>query len=426
MRSVHQFVSGLLLALACIPLPLAADLPWGDPERLGFSTERLARIKPAIQREIDKGQYPGAVMLVARKGRIVYFESVGQRDPVSGQAMSNDTLFRLYSMTKPFTSVAIMMLMEEGKLRVTDPVSRFIPALANLPVSVAATDPYTGATKYVNVPADREMTIQDLLRHTSGLVYGTQTSHPKVKELYAKEGVDWKDLTAQEQIERLARVPLAHQPGTTFEYGLSTDVLGRIVEAVSGMTLSEFLQTRIFGPLGMTDTAFIVALDKRARLAQPFATDAATNTPIKLLDVTVPQKNDAGGAGSSGTASDYARFLQMLLNGGELDGVRLLSPVTVRYMASDHLGPETKFSGVTTLPGGTGFGLGFAVRNETGRFEVSGNAGEYFWAGAAGTGFYVDPKDEIVCVWMTQGQPGMARRYDRYLFKQMVYQAIVK
>lgn len=426
MHALRRITGTLVMALALVASTTAADLPGAVPEDLGFSSERLARIKPVIQREIDKGQYPGAVMLVARRGKVVYFESVGLRDPLIGAPMANDALFRLYSMTKPFTSVAIMMLMEEGKLRLTDPVSKFIPAFADLQVSVPTIDPYTGAAKYVNVPPDREMNIQDLLRHTSGIVYGQYTSHPKVKELYAKEGVDWKDLTAAEQIERLARVPLAHQPGTTFEYSLSTDVLGRVVEAISGMRLGEFLQTRIFAPLGMVDTAFLVPQDKRDRLAQPYAFDPATKAPIKLLDVTVPQKNDAGGAGSVGTASDYARFLQMLINGGELDGVRLLSPVTVKYMASDHLGPLTKFSGVTTLPGGTGFGLGFAVRNETGRFEVAGNAGEYFWAGAAGTGFYVDPKDEIVCVWMTQGQPGMARRYDRYLFKQMVYQAIVK
>lgn len=426
MNRLRNLLGAMIVALTFVSPALAADLPTAAPEQFGFSSERLARIKPAIQREIDKGQYPGAVMLVARKGKIVYFESVGQLDPAAGKAMPRDAIFRLYSMTKPYTSVAIMMLMEEGRLRVTDPVSRYIPQFANLRVSVATTDPYTGATRYIDVPADREMNIQDLLRHTSGLVYGGFTSHPRVKELYAKEGVDWKDLTAAEQIERLAKVPLAHQPGTTFEYGLSTDVLGRIVEAISGMPLSEFLQQRLFAPLGMKDSAFLVPADKVGRLAQPFAVDAATSTAIKLLDVTVPQKNDAGGAGSVGTAADYARFLQMLINGGELDGVRLLSPVTVRYMASDHLGPETKFSGVTTLPGGTGFGLGFAVRNETGRFEVIGNAGEYFWAGAAGTGFYVDPKDEIICVWMTQGQPGMARRYDRYLFKQMVYQAIVQ
>jgi CubicO group peptidase (beta-lactamase class C family) len=426
MKSLRIIACGLVLAWASVVLTWAAELPTGDPKSLGFSPERLARIKPAIQQEIEKGQYPGAVMLVARNGRIVYFETVGQLDPAGGKPMTKDAIFRLYSMTKPYTSVAIMMLMEEGRLRMTDPVSRYLPAFANLQVSVETTDPYTGATKYVNVPVDREVNIQDLLRHTSGIVYASMTPHPRVKELYTKEGVDWKDLTAAEQIERLAKVPLAHQPGTTFEYGLSTDVVGRIVEVISGMTLSEFLQKRVFTPLGMTDSAFIVPQNKVGRLAQPFATDRATNSPIKLLDVTVPQKNDAGGAGSVGTASDYARFLQMLLNGGELDGVRLLSPTTVSYMTADHLRPGTKFSGVTTLPDGTGFGLGFAVRNETGRFEVTGNAGEYYWAGAAGTGFYVDPKDGIISVWMTQAPFGMARRYDRYLFKQMVYQAIVK
>ncbi|HEX4985572.1 MAG TPA: serine hydrolase domain-containing protein [Burkholderiales bacterium] len=426
MERIRTLCAGLLATAFLAVAAAAADLPAANPENLGFSSGRLARIAPVIQREIEKGQYPGAVMLVARKGKVVYFEAVGQLDPARGVPMRKDAIFRLYSMTKPYTSTAIMMLMEEGRLRLTDPVSKFLPALANLQVSVPVTDPYTGATKYVNVPADREVNIQDLLRHTSGLVYGGFTSHPKVKELYAKEGVDWKDVTPSEQIERLAKVPLAHQPGTTFEYGLSIDVLGRIVEAISGMTLGEFLHERLFKPLGMADSAFIVPQDKVARLAQPFATDPATNTPINLLDVTMVQKNDAGGAGSVGTASDYARFLQMLLNGGELDGMRLLSPTTVRYMTSDHLGPNVKFAGVTTLPGGTGFGLGFAVRKETGRFEVTGNAGEYYWAGAAGTGFYVDPKDDIVVVWMTQGQPGMARRYDRYLFKQMVYQAIVE
>jgi len=426
MKGLYRFTWSLILALSVAAATSAADLPTAAPEDVGFSSERLARIGPVIKGEIEKGQYPGAVMLVARHGKVVYFDSVGQLDPAGGKPMTKDAIFRMYSMTKPYTSVAIMMLMEEGKLRVSDPVSKFIPAFATLQVSVPVTDPYTGATKYINVPTEREVTIQDLLRHTSGFVYGGFTSHPKVKELYAKENVDWKDLTGAEQIERLAKVPLAHQPGSTFEYGLSIDVLGRVVEAISGKTLGEFLQERVFAPLGMKDSAFIVSQDKVDRLAQPFATDPATNTPISLLDVTVAQKNDAGGAGSVGTASDYARFLQMMINGGELDGVRLLSPTTVRYMIVDHLGPDIKFSGVTTLPPGTGFGLGFAVRKETGRFEVTGNEGEYYWVGAAGTGFYVDPKDDIVVVWMTQGQPGMSRRYDRYLFKQLVYQALVK
>jgi len=423
---------GLFRIAGCLPVLLlaaasawSADLPTAAPESLGFSSERLARIKPVIEGEIKKGQYPGAVVLVARKGKIAYFEAIGQLDPASGAPMTKDAIFRLYSMTKPYTSVAIMMLMEEGKLRVSDPVSKFLPALAKREVSVETRDPVTGAAKYVNVPADREVTIQDLLRHTSGIVYPQFTGHAKVKELYTKEGIDWKDLTGAEQVERLGKVPLAHQPGSTFEYSLSTDVLGRVVEAISGMSLSQFLDQRLFKPLGMKDSAFLVAEGSRGRIAQPFATDAATNTPISLLDVTVPQKNDAGGAGSAGTAADYLRFLQMMLNGGQLDGVRLLSPTTVKYMTSDHLGNAGTAGSVARLPG-MGFGLGFAVRQGAGQFEVTGSAGEYFWAGAAGTGFYVDPELDIVCVWMTQGQFGMARRYDRYLFKQMVYQAILK
>lgn len=403
---------------------LAADFPTAAPESLGFAPDRLARIKPVIEGEIQKGQYPGAVVLVARKGKIAYFEAIGQLDPASGKPMTKDAIFRLYSMTKPYTSVAIMMLAEEGKLRVSDPVSKFLPALANRQVSVETNDPVTGATRYVNVPANREITIQDLLRHTSGIVYPQFTSHAKVRELYNKEGIDWKDLTPEEQVERLGRVPLAHQPGTTFEYSLSTDVLGRVVEAISGMRLSEFLEQRLFKPLGMKDSGFLVPPESYGRLAEAFATDPATNTPIQLLDVTVPQKNDAGGAGSAGTAMDYLRFLQMLLDGGELDGVRILSPTTVKYMTADHLGNAGTAGSVALLPG-MGFGLGFAVRLGDGEFEVTGSAGEYFWAGAAGTGFYVDPELDLVCVWMTQGQFGMARRYDRYLFKQMVYQAIV-
>jgi CubicO group peptidase (beta-lactamase class C family) len=422
MNTVRRWVGGFCF-LCIATITAAADLPSAMPEQLGFSSERLARIGPVIQGEIEQGQYPGAVILVARKGQIVYYEAFGQLDPTNARPMTKDAIFRLYSMTKPYVSVAAMMLMEEGRLRMTDPVSKYIPALSKLEVSVASTDLYTGAIKYTNVPLDREISIQDLLRHTSGFVYGAYTSHPRVKELYAKEGVDWKEVTAAEQIERLAKVPLAHQPGTTFEYGLSTDVLGRVIEAITGMALGDFLQQRIFTPLAMNDSAFIVPREKRERLAQPFAIDRATKNPINLLDVTIQQKNDAGGAGTVGTALDYARFLQMMINGGQLDGARLLSRTTVAYMTSDHLG-EAKASGATTLPAGTGFGLGFAVRRQTGLFEVTGSAGEYFWAGAAGTGFYVDPKEELICVWMTQSQPGMPRRYDRYLFKQMVYQAI--
>jgi len=422
-KGLRSFAWALIFALSAAGLSWAADLPSASPESLGFSSERLARIGPAIKGEIERGQYPGAVILLARKGHIVYFESVGQLDPATGKAMPKDAIFRLYSMTKPYTSVAAMMLVEEGRLRLTDPVSKYIPSFAKLEVSVPTTDPATGNVRYTNVATDREITIQDLLRHTSGLVYAGFTAHPKVKELYMKEGVDWKDVTPAEQIERLGKVPLAHQPGTAFEYGLSVDVLGRVIEVISGMPLGQFIQERIFVPLKMADSSFLVPKEKLGRLAQPFAKDPATGSPINLLDVTVPQKNDAGGAGSAGTAGDYVRFLQMMLNGGQLDGVRLLSPTTVKYMTSDHLG-DIKSSGFVALPPAIGFGLGFAVRRETGLFEVTGTAGEYFWAGAAGTGFYVDPKEQLICVLMTQAMPGMQRRYDRYLFKQLVYQAI--
>ncbi len=411
-----------LLGIVFTSLVWADALPTAKPEDVGLSTERLARVTQVLKAEVARGQYPGAVALVARKGKIAYFESVGQRDPGTGAPMSKDAIFRLYSMTKPFTSVAAMMLVEEGRLVLSDPVSKFLPQLANLQVSVPRFDPDTGKVVYALVPAERPITIQDLLRHTSGLVYGSFTSHAQVKELYAKNGVDWRDVTPAEQLERLAKVPLAHQPGSAWEYSLSTDVLGRVVEAVSGTSLSKFLAERVFTPLKMTDTAFLVPKERAGRLAQPFAVDKATGKPIELLDVTTPQKNDAGGAGSAGPTGDYARFCQMLLNGGHLEGVRLLSRSTVSHMASDHLG-DMKVAG--SLSRGYTFGLGFAVRRETGLNSVPGSAGEFTWGGAAGTGFWIDPKEQMVVVLMTQNQPGPARGYDRQLFRQLVQQALV-
>ena len=393
----------------------AQGLPTAKPEEVGLSSERLQRVSRALQSEIEAGKIPGAVALVARKGRIVYFEAFGARDKAANAPMPKDAIFRLYSMTKPFTSVATMMLMEDGKMLISDPVSKFFPQLAKREV----------LAEQATVPSAREMTVQDLLRHTSGIVYGTFTPNARIKELYEKAGVGWADMTPEEQIERLAKVPLAHQPGTTWEYSLSTDVLGRVVEKVSGMTLGKFLDARIFGPLKMSDTAFVVAKDKLGRLAQPLAVEPSTGRPITLVDVTVAPRNDAGGAGTAGTAGDYARFSQMLLNGGQLDGVRLLSPTTVAFMTSDHLGTMkiVPLGGVGT---GYGFGLGFAVRTQPGISPVSGSVGEYRWGGAAGTAFWVDPKEEMITVLMTQGAPGPARGYTSTLFRQMVRQAIVE
>src|SRR5882762_5371304 len=409
----------VLIGLLFTTLAWAQGLPTAKPEEVGLSSERLARATQVMKAEVARGQYPGAVAVVARKGKIAYFESVGQRDPVAGTPMTKDAIFRLYSMTKPFTSVAAMLLVEEGRLVLSDPVSKYLPQLANLQVSVPRFDPDTGKAVYALVPVERQMTIQDLLRHTSGLVYGGFTNHAQVKELYAKNGVDWRDVTPAEQLERLAKVPLAHQPGSAWEYSLSTDVLGRVVEAVSRTSLGKFLAERVFAPLKMTDTAFLVPKDKVGRLAQPFATDKATGKPIELLDVATPQKNDAGGAATTG---DYARFCQMLLNGGHLDGVRLLSRSTVSHMASDHLG-DIRIAG--NLDRGYTFGLGFAVRKETGLNASPGSAGEYRWAGAAGTAFWIDPKEQMVVILMTQNQPGVPRNYDRQLFRQLVQQAII-
>ena len=389
--------------------------------RLGCPRNVSSAWARQVKVQIANGRFPGAVVLIARKGKIVYFEAFGQRDPVANTPMSKDAIFRLYSMTKPFTSVAAMMLAEEGKLTLADPVSKYLPPLANLQVAVAGKDA-DGKTTYTLLKAEHPITIQDLLRHTSGFVYGPFTPNERVKAAYSALGVDWRDVTPAEQIERLAQAPLAHQPGTVWEYGLSTDVLGRVVEKVSGMPLGAFLAERIFAPLKIRDTAFIVPTEKVARLAQPFPADKETGKPITLLDVTVPQKNDAGGAGSAGTAADYARFLQMMLNGGQLDGARVLSRATVAYMTSDHL--DTIKPAILLAPG-YGFGLGFAVRKGNGVASVPGSTGEYNWGGAAGTGFWVDPKEQLVVVIMTQTVPGIAaQRIDRALWRQAVYQAL--
>ena len=305
---------GVLIVLAS-PAP-AASLPTTSPEQVGLSSQRLERIGEFLKHEIAQRRLPGAVALVVRKGQIVYFESFGVRDPASGAPMSNDAIFRMYSMTKPFTSVAAMMLVEEGKIALTDPLSKFLPQLGKLEVSVPKLDPATGTTTYSNVTAEREATVQDLLRHTAGLTYGETTKNVRVNELYDKVGVDAEDITNAELVERLAKVPLTNQPGAAFGYGRATDVLGRVIEVVADTTLGQFLEARIFAPLQMRDSGFFVSKDSLGRLAQPFPSDPATGKPIALIDVSSPPKYEAGGDNAASTASDYARFSQMLLNGG--------------------------------------------------------------------------------------------------------------
>jgi CubicO group peptidase (beta-lactamase class C family) len=412
-------LSFVLLFVA--PISVRA-LPPGTPEEVGLSKERLARIGQVLNGQIEMRSFPGAVALVARKGRVAYFEAVGQLDPKTGSPMSKDAIFRLYSMTKPFTSVAAMILVEEGRLRLTDPVGTYLPKLLKLDVAAQGTDS-NGKATYTVVPSERPVTVYDLMRHTSGLVYPASTRNEYVKDLYAKENVGWSGVTPAEQLEALAKVPLARQPGTMWEYGLSTDVVGRVVESVTGMPLGRFLDERLFRPLGMKDTTFLVPPDKVRRLAQPLAVDRATGKPITLHDVTVAPKNDAGGAGAAGTAMDYARFLQMLANGGYLDSKWILAGTTVRLMTADHLGDIKP--AIPLLAPGYGFGLGFAIRRADGLNGVAGSAGEYNWGGAGGTMFWVDPREQLVAVLMTQAQPGPWQREFRELFRQLVYQAIV-
>ncbi len=410
---------GIALVLLTGPAAAQVPLPSARPEQVGLSTERLGRLGQVLRQEIEKGKIPGAVALVARKGRIAYYQAFGARDPETRAPMTRDAIFRIYSMTKPFTSVAIMMLQEEGRLALNDPVSKFLPQLTALQVAVEKKDA-SGQTTVELVPARREITIQDLLRHTSGFTYGGRTTNAAVKEAYAREGVDARDLTNAVLVDRLARVPLAHQPGAAWEYSRSTDVLGRVVEVISGKTLGEFFADRIFGPLGMKDSGFWVPPAQQGRVAQAFAVDPATGNKITLIDVTTPPRYESGGGGAVSTAADYVRFAQMLLDGGRLDRARLLGRTTVAFMTTDHLGP---IAATMRRPGYT-FGLGFQVRTDVGLDGQSGSIGEYGWAGAGGTYFWVDPKEKLVAILMTQA-PGPSRVYYRQLFKELVQQALV-
>jgi CubicO group peptidase (beta-lactamase class C family) len=327
-------------------------LETASPELVGVSKEKLNRIHDVLQENVGDGKLAGTVVLVARKGKLIYADASGFQDKDEGKPMALDSIFRIYSMTKPLVSVAAMMLVEDGKIELTDPISKFFPAFKGQQVSVARTDGEFARITYTTVAADHEIIVQDLLRHTAGLAYGEITLNAPVKDAYTKAGLyqpgvrdyDVCDLSPAEEVERLAKAPLAHQPGTVWEYSLAVDLLGRVVEAASGKRLADFLAQRLFEPLRMQDTAFSVPGAKVGRIAQPLAVDFANGQPIKLIDVAKEPKNDSGGAGGMSTAADYLRFGQMLLNGGQLDGARVLSRPTVALMTSDHLGPPSPLS----------------------------------------------------------------------------------
>lgn len=406
----------------------AKDIPSAKPESVGMSSERLALIRPALQREIDANRTPGAVVMIARKGKLVYSEAIGFQDKVAGKPMTRDAIFRIFSMTKPLTTVAAMMLVEEGRIVLNDPVSKYLPALEKMEVLVKDAD-----GKLMREPAKRAMTVQDLMRHTAGLAYGEFTPIPEVRTAYAEAGLMLPgvlSLTPEKFVEGIAKVPLVHQPGTTWEYSMSVDVLGRVVEAVAGKRLGAFLDERLFGPLGMVDTGFAVSSSKWSRIAEALPTDPLTGKPNgPMLDIRLMPMNDQGGAGGASTAADYLRFCQMMLEGGSFDGKRYLGPATVRWMASDHLGarPSAYFTPGVQLMGVEGytFGLGFMVRQGPGLAAVPGSEGEYSWAGAGGTFFWIDPREQLAVVYMAQ-TPGAIRPQFRRLIKQLVGQAIAK
>jgi len=397
-------------------------------EDAGFSAERLDRLTKFFQGEIDKGGIPGAVLLVARENKLAYLQALGYQDREKHLPMKTDVIFRIASMTKPVTSVAAMMLAEEAKIDLLAPVSQYLPEFKDVKVGVE--NPNTGKTAISLEDAHQAMTVQDLLRHTSGLVYGP-FGNTLVHQAYNKANLFDNSQTLAEFVTKLSKLPLAHQPGKVWEYGMSTDVLGRIVEVVSGMPFDRFVEERITKPLGMNDTTFYLTAAEAPRLAELQVDPSTGKRPGASSRENLTkeqQKWISGGGGLLSTASDYGRFCQMLLNGGELNGVRLLSPQTIALMSSDHLPPGILRSGyedmAPTPEMGQSFGLGFAVRTDGGRNPLPGSAGTYYWAGAYGTYFWIDPQAKMFAVMMVQ-MPFPQSGYYRRAFRELVYGALV-
>src|SRR5215218_356914 len=424
-RALRVAIPAALLVLLNAPHALTQGLPAASPESVGLSSERLQRVDRVMKEYVDQGRISGVVTIVVRHGKAAHLQSYGRLDVEKNAPMQKDTIFRIASMSKAVTSVAALMLLEDGRLLLSDPVSKFIPAYKNTTVAVA---PPTGAASNSPVavaPAKREITIRDLLTHTSGVSYGTGPA-----EVQYKAANIWMWYFADKNepilpvVERLAALPFDAQPGEKYIYGFNTDILGAVVEKASGTPLDEFCRTRIFEPLQMVDTSFFLPPAKRDRLAAVYMTkdgggiERAPNPQRGQGDyVDGPRKCFSGGAGLLSTAADYARFLQMLVNGGELDGVRLLSPKTVELATSNHVG--TLFN-----EGNTGFGLGFEIVEHVGRSGRPGSVGEFSWGGAYYTSYWADPQEQIVAVFMSQMLP--AGNLDlQGKFRALVYQAVV-
>ena len=394
--------------------PQTPSLPNAKPEAIGLSGARLQKLSDAFKREVDNGTLPGATVLVARKGQIGWFDAIGRQGPAASAPMTHDTIFRIFSMTKPIVSIGIMQLLEDGHFLLSDPVAKFIPEFSDTKVGVE------NGGKLELVSARRQMTVQDLLRHTSGLTYD-HTGDGPVQRLYKESRLRSRKISNAEHATMLAAMPLVCQPGAEWNYSRSTDILGRIIEVVSGKSLGAFLTERILAPLQMAETGFFTGEQNAGRLAEPFAKDPWNGEEVKLFNMLEKPVMESGGGGLVSTTMDYARFCAMLLGGGSLDGARIIGRKTLELMASDHLSPDVKIKG-DLVPAGHRFGLGFAVRTEAGIAPFLGSTGQFFWSGMAGTFFWIDPKEELFAVFMMQG-PGQ-RQHTRSLVRNLVYAAV--
>jgi CubicO group peptidase (beta-lactamase class C family) len=402
-----------------------------NPEEAGLSKERLQRISAWIQTDVDKKVVPGAVIMVLRKGKIAYSEAFGYQDREKNIPMTRNSIFRIASMTKPFVALAIMMLAEEGKIQLPVPVSRYLPEFKDLKVGVEKKDPTTGKVELVLETPNREMTVQDLLRHTSGLTYG-YLRKTMVNDRYNAAKVQDRDQTTAELVTKLSQIPLQEHPGTMWEYSISSDVLVRIVEVISGVEFDTFVEERIAKPLKLADTAFWVeGAERQARIAEYQIDPTTGKRPIWVPDVTKRPKWISGGGGMVSTAPDYARFCQMFLNGGILDGIHLVSRKTVEHMTSNHIPPGYKyFTSVQmqiswrgpSMETGQGYGLGFGINCEPGRSPSPGSKGDYYWTGFHGTFFWVDPKEQVIAIMMSQAAG--TQHPNQHRLRHFVYQAI--
>jgi CubicO group peptidase (beta-lactamase class C family) len=411
--------------LACGAAFAEEPLPRAKPEEVGLSSERLARIGETLKADIAAGRVPGAVIAIARRGKLVAFDAYGWRDKASGVPMTTDTIFNIASMTKPMTTVGALMLYEQGKILMNDPLAKYFPKFSAMRVAVrdAAGEPTTET-----VSANRPITIQDLMRHTSGLIYGGR-GNTLVHKMYPAGSSDAaREYDGAAFMDKLASLPLLYQPATVWDYGFGLDVLGLTIETITKQSLGQYLQANLFAPLGMTDTGFSVSAEKATRYAKPLPNDPDTGKQqARTPELTQPLKFECGGGCAASTASDYLRFAMMLMNGGHTGEARLLGPRTVAYMLSDQLGPNIKnlVGNADPTRADYGFGLGLAVRTTPGVVRMMGSVGQFSWPGASGTDWWVDPKEELAVVYLSAA-PGPIRWHYRQKINALVYQAIIE